>query len=82
VIEKNGLSVVVDILENYGIDSETDVSFLDQDDLSNLESQGLKPMQGCWESGTCMKFPFVFILEAYLDIDLESSIITFTYCSE
>ena len=26
-------------LENYGIDSETNVSFLDQDDLLNFESQ-------------------------------------------
>jgi len=45
VMEKNGLGLAAEILENYGIDSETDVSLLDQDDLRNLTSQGLKPMQ-------------------------------------
>jgi hypothetical protein len=32
-----------EILENYGIDSETDVSLLDQDELH--VSKGLNPMQ-------------------------------------
>jgi hypothetical protein len=45
VLEKNGLGPAAEILENYGIDSETDVSLLDQDDLRNLTSQGLKSMQ-------------------------------------
>jgi len=45
VLEKNGLGPAAGILENYGIDSETDVSLLDQGDLRNLVSQGLKPMQ-------------------------------------
>ncbi len=45
VLEKNGLGPAAEILENYGIDSETDVSFLDQDHFRNLSSQGLKPMQ-------------------------------------
>jgi hypothetical protein len=45
VLERNGLGPAAEILENYGIDSETDVSLLDQDDLRNLASQGLKPMQ-------------------------------------
>ena len=45
MLEKNGLGLAAEILENYGIDSETDVSLLDQDDLRNLASQGLKPMQ-------------------------------------
>jgi hypothetical protein len=44
VLEKNGLGLAAEILENYGIDSEIDVSLLDQDDLRNLASQGLKPM--------------------------------------
>ena len=43
--EKKGLHQVAEILENYGIDSETDVSLLDQGDLQNLVSQGLRPMQ-------------------------------------
>ena len=32
-LEKKGLHQVAEILENYGIDSETDVSLLDRDDL-------------------------------------------------
>ncbi len=36
---------MAEILENYGIDSETDVSLIDQDDLRNLSSQGLKPIK-------------------------------------
>jgi hypothetical protein len=52
--EKNGIQQVVEILENYGIDSEVDVSFLDQDDLSTTElmSQELKSLDEkklqCW----------------------------------
>jgi len=45
VLEKKGLYQAAGLLENYGIDSETDVSLLDQGDLRNLVSQGLKPMQ-------------------------------------
>ena len=45
VLEKKGLHQAAGILENYGIDSETDVSLLDQGDLRNLVSQGFKPMQ-------------------------------------
>jgi hypothetical protein len=41
-LEKKGLHQAEEILENYGIDSETDVSVLDQDDLSKLVSRGLK----------------------------------------
>ena len=44
VLEKKGLHQAAGILENYGIDSETDVSLLDQGDLRNLVSQGLKPI--------------------------------------
>ena len=36
VLEKKGLHQAADILENYGIDSETDVSLLDQDGFSEL----------------------------------------------
>jgi hypothetical protein len=45
VLEKKGLHQEAGLLENYGIDSETDVSLLDQGDLRNLVSQGLRPMQ-------------------------------------
>ena len=45
VMEKKGLHQVAGILENYGIDNETDVSLLDQGDLRNLVSQGLRPIQ-------------------------------------
>ena len=41
---KKGLHQAVEILDNYGIDSETDVSVLDQDDLSNLVSRDLKSL--------------------------------------
>ena len=44
-LEKKGLHQAAGILENYGIASETDVSLLDQGDLRNLVSQGMKPMQ-------------------------------------
>ena len=44
VFEKNGLDLAADILENYGIDSETDVSVLDQDDFSKLVSRGIKTL--------------------------------------
>ena len=33
-LEKNGLGPAAAILENYGIDSETDLLVLDQDDFS------------------------------------------------
>ncbi len=44
VLEKNGLGPAEAILENYGIDSETDLLVLDQDDFSKLASRGLKPL--------------------------------------
>ena len=43
MLEKKGLYQVTDILENYGIDSETDVSLFDQDDFIEMVSLGLKP---------------------------------------
>ena len=43
---EKGLPQVEGILENYGIDSETDVSLLDGDDFPMLASRGLKPMEG------------------------------------
>ena len=43
VLEKKGLHQVENILDNYGIDSETDVSLLDQDDFSKLVSRRIKP---------------------------------------
>jgi hypothetical protein len=45
VLREQGLHQVVHILENYGIDSETDVSLLDQDDFHNFVSHGMKPIQ-------------------------------------
>ena len=44
VLEKNGLGPVAAILENYGIDSETDLLVLDQNDFSKLTSRGLKSL--------------------------------------
>jgi hypothetical protein len=44
VLQKNGLGPAASILENYGIDSETDLLVLDQDDFSKLDSRGLKPL--------------------------------------
>jgi hypothetical protein len=44
VLEKNGLGPAAAILDNYGIDSETDLLVLDQDDFSKLASRGLKPL--------------------------------------
>ena len=44
VLEKNGLRLAAEILENYGIDSETNLSVLNQDDFSKLASRGLKPL--------------------------------------
>ena len=44
VLEKNGLGPAEAILDNYGIDSETDLLVLDQDDFRKLTSRGLKPL--------------------------------------
>jgi hypothetical protein len=40
-----GLHQAADILENYGINSETDVSVLDRDDFCKLVSGGLRPLE-------------------------------------
>jgi len=45
VLEKKGLLQAADILDKYGINSETDVSVLDRDDFCKLVSAGLKPLQ-------------------------------------
>ena len=39
VLEKNGLGLAAEILENYGVDSETDLLVLDKDDFSKLVSR-------------------------------------------
>ena len=44
-MEKKGLHQAADILENYGINSETDVSVLDRDDFCKLVSGGLRPLE-------------------------------------
>jgi hypothetical protein len=49
VIEKKGLYQAAEILENYGINSETDVSMLDRDDFCKLVSGGLRPSEA-WAS--------------------------------
>ena len=49
VIEKQGLHQTAEILENYGINSETDVSVLDRDDFCKLVSGGLRPLEA-WAS--------------------------------
>jgi hypothetical protein len=49
VIEKQGLHQAAEILENYGINSETDVSVLDRDDFCKLVSGGLRPLE-VWAS--------------------------------
>jgi hypothetical protein len=46
VLEKNGLGLVTEILENYGIDSETDFLVFDQDDFSKLAPRGMKYLHG------------------------------------
>ena len=52
VLEKKGLHQSTEILENYGIESETDVSLFDRDDLFKLTSLGFKTMEGKKQSGT------------------------------
>jgi hypothetical protein len=49
VIEKKGLYQAAEILENYGINSETDVSMLDRDDFCKLVSGGLRQLE-TWTS--------------------------------
>ncbi len=39
VLEKNGLGPAAAILQNYGIDSETDFLVLDQDDFGSTVSR-------------------------------------------
>ena len=86
VLEKNGLGPEAEILESYGIDSETDLLMLDQDDFSKLASRGLNPLYEGeeWsrglESGTCMKLPCGFMRETYSGIYLE--IISVTCCRQ
>jgi hypothetical protein len=50
VLEKNGLGPAAAILENYGIDSETDLLVLDQDHFSNLASRGPAEALVCKET--------------------------------
>ena len=49
MIEKQGLHQAAEILENNGINSETDVSVLDRDDFCKLVSGGLRPLEA-WAS--------------------------------
>ncbi len=44
VLQKNGLGPTATILDNYGIDSESDLLVLDPDDFRKLVSRGLKPL--------------------------------------
>jgi hypothetical protein len=74
VLEKKGLHQAADILENYGIDSETDVSVRDQDDFSKLVSRGfknldVKKLENCCDTVcTCMKLP-LYEIALWLDVD-------------
>ena len=43
MLEKKGPHQVADILDKYGINSETDMSVFDRDDFCKLVSGGLKP---------------------------------------
>ena len=45
VLEKKGLHQAAEILENYGIDSETDMSVVDRDVFCKLSSRGIKPLE-------------------------------------
>ncbi len=49
VLEKKGLHQAAEILENYVINSETDVSVFDRDDFCKLASGGFKPLEA-WAS--------------------------------
>jgi hypothetical protein len=44
VLEKKGIHQAAEILDNYGMNSETDVSVLDRDDFCMLVSGGLKTL--------------------------------------
>jgi hypothetical protein len=45
MFETNGLHHAPEILENYDINSETDVSILDRDDFCKMGSRGLKSLE-------------------------------------
>lgn len=45
MLENKGLLQAKDVLEKYGIGSETEVSVLEQDDFRALEARGVKPLQ-------------------------------------
>jgi hypothetical protein len=47
--EKKGLNQAAEILENYGINSETDVSVIDRDDFCKLVSGGFRSLE-TWSS--------------------------------
>ena len=53
MLEKEGMYQVAHILEEYGIDSKTDVSDLQQDDFSPLESRGFKTLHVKYTSSDC-----------------------------
>jgi hypothetical protein len=63
VFEKKGMYQTVDILENYGIDSDTDVSVIDQDNFNKLVSPRLRSLD--------TKGRLLRLREDYSDMDLE-----------
>ena len=86
VLEKKGLYQEEEILENYGIDSETDVSLLDPESLFSIFNTTYNDDQKSShtdyielsiqsqfnkETGTCMKLSFDWMWETYSDMDLE-----------
>ena len=70
VLEKNGLGPEAAILENYGIDSETDLLVLDQDDFRKLASRGLKPLYAKMDT------QYSFTLEPYVNGTPAPSLVT------
>ena len=69
MLEKKGLHQAAGILENYGIDSETNLSMLDQDDFNKLSSRGLKPLHiknlDLWCDDVCERASKTEVVKAY-----------------
>jgi hypothetical protein len=75
VFEKKGLHQSADILENYGINSETDVSVFDRDDFCKLTSRVFKPLETkkldhwCEEVDMVVTTPFLLAKIDFSEID-------------
>jgi len=71
VLEKKGLHQAAGILENYGIDSETDVSLLDQGDKCITDYKGVVSSQTDGQEPAGFKLPFDCMWESYAGMHLE-----------